>query len=99
MIVFSVLLLSAIAATIGTTVTTQIQPAYSQAQHCTPGLPKLCGTPGQDPTILECERSFPGVSCETTSGLSNQEVGQTIGEIHQICAQFGIVCDVSTPDR
>ena len=35
-IIFSILLLSAIAVIIGTTITTtiQIQPAYSQALHC-----------------------------------------------------------------
>jgi hypothetical protein len=35
-LVFSILLLSAIAVTIGTTITTiiQIQPAYSQTLHC-----------------------------------------------------------------
>jgi hypothetical protein len=36
-LVFSMLLLSAIAVTVGTTITTtiQIQPAYSQTLHCT----------------------------------------------------------------
>ena len=37
-LVFSILLLSAIAVTIGTTITTatiQIHPAYSQTMHCT----------------------------------------------------------------
>jgi hypothetical protein len=62
-------------AALTTTTTMQIQPAYSQATHCNPGV-GTCITPGQTPR-------------QTTNGLtsfpSHQEAGQGIGEIHQGC--------------
>jgi hypothetical protein len=37
----------------------QIQPAYSQAEHCTTiGIISKCITPGQDPSSSICLRGF-----------------------------------------
>jgi hypothetical protein len=84
-LVFSILLLSAIAVTTGTTITTQIQPAYSQASHCEiPGL-SFCVKPGQDPTTTSCSLGGPRV-CQTLP-TTHQDAGQRIGELHQTCSQ------------
>jgi hypothetical protein len=84
--VFSVLLLSAAVATIGTTITTaiQIQPAYSQATHCIlrGSVLSTCITPGKDPTSTVCVIG----ECEDIP-LTHQRAGQGIGAQHQTCAQ------------
>ena len=80
-IVFSILLLSAIAVTAGTTITIQIQPAYSQAQHCSTDLigdTSTCVTTGQNPTIQRCE----GDDCFDPSGITHQQAGRFIRDCH-----------------
>jgi hypothetical protein len=78
---FSVLLLSAIAVTVGTTITTiQIQPAYSQAQHCPSGIPTLCVTPGQNPSTMVCAFSF--CDDESRQEITHQQAGQGIRDCH-----------------
>ena len=66
-----------------TTIITQIQPAYSQATHCTlPFAFRDCATPGQNPTTTSC--SGPRF-CDTDT-VTHQEAGQTIAEIHRSCS-------------
>ena len=95
-LVFSILLLSAIAVTLGTTITTtiQIQPAYSQAQHCSvvPGF-FTCVTPGQNPS--QCS-FFIGQQC-SPSDITNQQAGQRIGNCHRADAQGPSACVVVPP--
>jgi hypothetical protein len=80
-IVLSVMLLSVIAVTIGTTITTiQIQPAYSQAQHCPPNFPGRCVTPGQNPSTVLCFETF--CDDETSQEITHKEAGQRIGACH-----------------
>ena len=92
-LVFSVLLLSAIAVTTGTTITTtiQIQPAYSQAQHCGTGLLSdrtTCVTPGKDPSVSVDGFSRP---------ITHQDIGQAISREHQGCAHGFAECTVTPP--
>jgi hypothetical protein len=64
------------------TTTMQIQPAYSQATHCTipdRTLSSRCVTPGQDPSVKIC--ALNGV-CGPNRGLTHQEAGQLIGLCH-----------------
>jgi hypothetical protein len=97
-IVFSILLLSAIAVTVGTTITTtiQIQPAYAQAQHCMKDPPNgertECVTSGKDPSLRFCVKS----AC-TDIPTTHQEAGQTIGSQRQNCAQGIAECTVNKP--
>jgi hypothetical protein len=97
-IVFSILLLSAIAVTTGTTITTQIQPAYSQATHCRipERLPDAtrCVTPGQDPSLTICVAIF----CGPSRDITHQEAGRMIGENNQFCAKNPtLTCTVTPP--
>jgi hypothetical protein len=93
-LVFSVLLLSAIAVTTGTTITTtiQIQPAYSQAQQCltTPGILgqsiSLCATPGKDPSTVRCLDGTCSDPRPIGGDNPQQQACQLIGQTHQICA-------------
>ena len=83
----SVLLLSAIAVTTGTT-TQILQPAYSQAQHCTTrdlDGALVCTTPGQDASTTTCIRGET-IIC-TPEIISPQEAGQRIGDCHSGPAQ------------
>ena len=84
---FSILLLSVIAAA---TTTMQIQPAYSQAQHCSSTSPgeSTCFTPGQNPTIQRC---LDG-SCLSGS-ITHHEAGRLIG----FCHNTGAGCTVTPP--
>ena len=95
-LVFSMLLLSAMAVTVGTTITTtmQIQPAYSQATHCGSTSPdtSACITPGKDPSSTTC---FFG-RCSTTS-ITPQIAGQSIGSVHKACGQERAECTVTPP--
>jgi hypothetical protein len=98
-IFFSILLLSAIAVTTGTTITTtiQIQPAYSQAEHCSAdprlGFRESCVTPGKDPSVQRC---FEG-ECTPPREITHQEAGKLIGRTHQACAQGFAECTVTSP--
>ena len=80
-IVISILLLSAIAVTLGTTITTtqMLQPAYSQAQHCsiTP-LGFRCVTPGQNPSTTLC----PGEDCLSPRDITHQQASRLIRDCH-----------------
>ena len=95
-LVFSILLLSALAVTVGTTITTtiQIQPAYSQAQHCSSGIITVrCTTPGQNPSQFNC---FIGQPC-IPGDITHQQAGQSIAACHKAEAQGGNDCVVVTP--
>ena len=98
-IIFSILLLSTVAVTIGTTITTtiQIQPAYSQAQTCRTDIlgASLCVTPGQNPTLKGCL----GTACKPPREITHQQAGQFIGDCHSTAAQSGerIECTVTPP--
>ena len=89
------LLLSVIAVTTITT-TIQIQPAYSQAQHCTnaPRDISICVTLGQDPSITVCGL---GGDCRSSPPLSHQDLGQFIARGHLACAQGLAECTVTRP--
>ncbi len=94
-IIFSILLLSAIAVTVGTTITTtiQIQPAYSQAQHCITRFlgETTCVTPGKDPLLTE--NGIP-----TPNQPTQQEAGKIIGREHVACAHVTLTtCTVIPP--
>ena len=95
--VFSVLLLSAAVATIGTTITTaiQIQPAYSQATHCgsTSPLSSACITPGQDASISICLFG----DCRPPMDVTPQIAGKSIGSVHKACGQERAECTVTPP--
>ena len=73
---FSVLLLSAIAVITGTTTTTQIQPAYSQASHCQTDITgrEFCVTPGRNPSLT--------VGTNPPIDLTHQQAGQAIARCH-----------------
>jgi hypothetical protein len=92
-LVFSILLLSAIAVTTGTTITTtQIQPAYSQAEHCSTdprGSGSRCVTPGQNPSLTIC---LDG-SCLPPRDITHQDAGRLIGGCHSGPAE----CTVEHP--
>jgi hypothetical protein len=90
-IILSVLLLSAIAVTTGTTITTQIQPAYSQVSHCLDARgTSTCVTPGQNPTV-----TVNGVP--TPNQPTHQEAGQIIGGCHVQAAKGLAECTVEHP--
>jgi hypothetical protein len=98
-IVFSILLLSAMAVIVGTTITTtmQIQPAYSQATHCattSPGF-SACITPGPDASLTICL----GGSCRSPMPVSPQIAGQSIGSVHKACGQERAECTVIPPNQ
>ena len=96
-LVFSILLLSAIAVTTGTTITTtiQIQPAYSQAQQFSSV--RLLGdsiyvTTGQNPSVTFCPDSS---TCLPSRDITHQEAGQLISRNHQACVQGFAECTVT----
>jgi hypothetical protein len=92
-LIFSILLLSAIAVTMGTTITTtmQIQPAYSQVSHCLDARDtSTCVTPGQNPTV-----TVNGVP--TPNQPTHQEAGQIIGGCHVQAAKGIAECTVEHP--
>jgi hypothetical protein len=94
-LVFSILLLSMIAVTTITT-TVQIQPAYSQASHCTEVFgTSTCVTPGQNPTI-QTDGSPPR---PIGGDNPHQEAGRQIMGCHSTAAQIpGLVeCTVTHP--
>ena len=99
-LVFSILLLTAIAVTIGTTITTtiQIQPAYSQAQHCSADSAgsSTCVILGQDQLIISCD---PVGGCDTNGDPSGREIGTSIGLEHHNCGQSpnSVTCTVTPP--
>jgi hypothetical protein len=94
--------LAVIALALGTTTITkmQIQPAYSQATHCTtdtrPGeeVRSTCVTPGQNPSATVCVDDF----CRDAP-LTHQDAGQLIGRNHQGCAQGFGECTVGNPNE
>jgi hypothetical protein len=94
-LVFSILLLSAIAITVGTTITTiQIQPAYSQPSHCfSLGSDQFsrCVTPGKDPSITDCD----AIGCLDPIPIDPQLAGRNIGSCHQGSAQGFGECTVT----
>ena len=102
-IIFSILLLSAIAVTVGTTITTtiQIQPAYSQASHCQPATfpVQRCITPGQNPSFNFCS-TFGPLTCGPPRPIEgdnpHQEAGQFIGDCDSI---QGLQCTVRPPNQ
>jgi hypothetical protein len=97
--------LAIIALALGTMATTtmttmQIQPAYSQATHCTTSIVRpgeevrtTCITPGQNPTGTACE----GDDCRPLD-LTHQDAGKLIGRGHQGCAQGFVECTIGNPD-
>jgi hypothetical protein len=61
------------------TTTMQIQPAYSQAQHCTTeGTISRCVTPGQNPSFSICI----GGTCLPPNDIPHQQAGRLIGGCH-----------------
>ena len=74
----------------------QIQPAYSQATHCTTtGLSSRCVTPGQDPSLSICFREL----CIPGPEVTHQQAGRSIGEGHQACAKGLLECTVTPPEK
>jgi hypothetical protein len=75
----------------------QIQPAYSQAKHCSTDVDSVvCATPGKNPTTERCFEGF----CPPPKEITNQEAGQLISRnIHRFCAQGLAECTVTPPDR
>jgi len=90
---FSVLLLSAIAVIIGTTMTTQIQPAYSQATHCRDisfedgSSTQRCVTPGSEPSGTEtiCKDIVGCVTFEDADEPPSSN-GQ-LGRLYEFCSE------------
>jgi hypothetical protein len=76
-------------AALTTTTTTQIQPAYSQATHCSSSGfgTEVCVTPGQNP-------SCSGPGC-VSSNPTHPQAGQQIGDGHRDCGQGSAVCSVT----
>jgi hypothetical protein len=86
--------------TMATTTTMQIQPAYSQATHCTTSIVRpgeeartTCVTPGQIPTGTACV----GDDCRPLD-LTHQDAGILIGRGHQGCARGFSDCTVGNPN-
>jgi hypothetical protein len=90
--------LAVIALALGTTAATttiQIQPAYSQATHCSTQIlidRSTCVTPGKDPSATECVFG----NCSDRD-LTHQDAGKLIGRGHQGCAQGFAECTVNKP--
>jgi hypothetical protein len=80
----------------------QIQPAYSQAEHCsvTQAGSSTCVTLGQDQSITTCN---PFGLCNTNDDPYGKEVGMhvSIGSGHRNCGEFpnSVTCTVTPPDR
>ena len=76
----------------------QIQPAYSQAEHCsfTQAGSSSCVTLGQDRSTARCN---PFGGCITNDDPSGKEVGTSIGSGHHSCGQFpnSVTCTVTPP--
>jgi hypothetical protein len=69
----------------GTITTMQIQPAYSQATHCTfLGFRNFeCVTPGQDSSTKTCASGLNDIlHCGPSQDLTHQQAGREIGECH-----------------
>ena len=79
----------AVAAVTTITATMQVQPAYSQATHCSSSGfgTEACVTPGQNP-------SCSGPGC-ISSNPTNPQAGQQIGDGHRDCGQGSAVCSVT----
>jgi hypothetical protein len=91
--------LAVIALALGTTTTTmQIQPAYSQTEHCalTQAGSSNCATLGQDSSITTCN---PFGGCNFNDDPSGRELGSSIGTGHHNCGQFpnSVTCTVTPP--
>jgi hypothetical protein len=77
--------LTVIALALGTTTITttmQIQPAYSQASHCTEGFPSRCVTAGQDPSVTLCFNPF---DCDPSGPIGGDNPHQDAGRLISAC--------------
>jgi hypothetical protein len=89
--------LTVIALALGTTtITTQIQPAYSQVSHCSNlggGGVDTCITSGQNPSIFACSGSV----CTEPDSITHQQAGPSIASQYRGCAHGAAECFIKHP--
>ena len=97
-------ILAIVVAAVTTTMTMQIQPAYSQVSHCIindpppPPPSRTCVTTGTNPTTQTCIGGQFN-NCSPVESITPQDAGQAIGQQRQDCAEGVDTADECTVIR